>query len=203
MRALVVCTSCKRHVKVSETLCPFCSAAVALEPRQGARSARGLPGGRAALFLTGAVLAAPGCADEHEPDEGSEMVAPPYGISIPADAGARDASTTPRDAGIDAARDAGLVTQPYGIPIPRDASITTPRDAGPSCPQLGNLPVPVYGIGIDAPPRDLCSDAGADAGPDAGKDAGSDAGKDAGSDAGRDSGLSVLPAYGISIDPNR
>ncbi|HEX6241930.1 MAG TPA: hypothetical protein VFZ61_13570, partial [Polyangiales bacterium] len=64
MRALALCSSCKRHVKVSETRCPFCSAAITLARSQPARSPRGLPGGRAALFLTGAALAAPGCADE-------------------------------------------------------------------------------------------------------------------------------------------
>jgi len=160
--------------------------------------------------LTGAALVAAGCADEHEPDgpdddiatsdagtqhapKDAGLVAQPYGIAL-------------FDAGIpaDAGRDAGLVMQPYGIPI-YDASIVTPKDAGPSCPQVGNLPMPVYGIGIDAPPIDQCRDAGADAG----KDAGADAGKDAGTDAGKDSGLIsvpygiAVPTYGVAIDPNR
>jgi hypothetical protein len=55
--------------------------------------------------------------------------------------------------------------------------------------------VPVYGVGIDAPARDLCRDAGSGAGLDAGKDAGADAGKDA--------GFFPVPPYGISIDPKR
>jgi hypothetical protein len=201
MRALVLCTSCKRHVKASDTHCPFCSSAVVRERSQGAGSARGLPGGRAALFLTGAALAAPGCADEHEPDDGRDSISVPvYGVAIDP---ARDAGIANRqdagavvDAGRDAGRDAGLIAQPYGIPVPLDASIRTPLDAGPRCPQVGNLPVPVYGIGIDIPPRDSCSDAGADAG----KDAGADAGKDAGADAGKDSGLTTVPPYGIAID---
>jgi hypothetical protein len=172
MRPLVLCQACRRHVKVSETSCPFCDAAVIVE-RQGTQRARGLPGGRAALFLAGTALAATGCADD-EPDEEQHV-------------GRRDAAT--QHSSKDAGRDGGmLVAQPYGIAIdPRDASIVTPPDAGPSCPQVGNLPVPVYGIGIDVPPRDLCSDAGADAG----------------LDAGRDSGPLATPPYGISIDPNR
>lgn len=211
MRALGLCTSCKRHVKRSETRCPFCSAAVAPERDQAATVVRGLPGGRAALFLTGAVLAT-GCTDEHEPDDSPGMVIPPYGVAIPADAG----SPTRPDAG--AQFDASLVAPPYGISIPAygiaiDASIATPKDAGPSCPQVGNLPVPVYGIGIDVPAVDTCRDAGPDADTDAGKDAGAaDAGKDAAAadagDAGKDSGLIAvppygiaIPAYGIAIDP--
>jgi hypothetical protein len=208
MRPLVLCNACKRHVKISETQCPFCSAAVAVPRRSSAQSPRGLPGGRAALFLTGAALAAAGCADEHEPDgldDDTDLVSDASTQHAPKDAGI--AAT---DAGRDAGRDAGLIAQPYGISIPLDASIRPPKDAGPSCPQVGNLPAPVYGISIDAPPIDQCSDAGQDAGQDAGKDAGADAGKDAGADAGKDSGFIAVPPYGIAvpvygvaIDPDR
>lgn len=203
MRALTLCMACKRHVKAHESVCPFCSAAMLGERNQAGRSPRGLPGGRAALFLSGAAaLAAPGCVDEHDPDD-DEMAVPVYGIAI-------DGGAPRQDAGRSV--DAGLVAQPYGIAIPWDASIQTPRDAGPSCPQVGNLPVPVYGIGIDVPPDNACLDAGSDAGQDGGVDAGSDAGIDAGSDAGtdggadagrdagKDSGLIAVPPYGIAID---
>jgi hypothetical protein len=196
MRALVLCQSCKRHVKASETLCPFCSATVVLERGQGAVVARGRPGGRAALFLAGTALAA-GCADEPEPDALDEE------RNAGSDAGTQHARN---DAGsvVDAGRDAAiLVTQPYGISFDqwRDASVVTPPDAGPSCPQVGNLPVPVYGIAVDSgPSNDLCKDAGQDAGPDAGRDAGGDAGNDAGKDAGQV--ISTLP-YGIPIDAGR
>lgn len=202
MRPLVLCNACKRHVKRTEARCPFCSAALVLASSQRSGKPRGLPGGRAALFLTGTALAAAGCADEPEPDALDDE-----------NMSASDAATQngPKDAGLmtdaraatDAGRDTGLVAQPYGIPIPWDASIQPPKDAGPSCPQLGNLPVPVYGIGIDPRPVDVCRDAGADAG-----DAATDAGKDAGVDAGKDSGLIAtpygiaVPTYGIAIDPN-
>lgn len=192
MRALALCSSCKRHVKISEARCPFCNAAVVLDRSQVAQSPRGRPGGRAALFLTGAVLAAPGCADEHDPDDGQDSVSVPvYGVAI-------DAGTGPRPDAGNTTRDAGLIAQPYGIAPPLDASIQT-RDAGPSCPQVGNLPAPVYGIGIDVPPRDSCSDAGADAGKDAGADAGKDAGADAGKDAGKDAEIITVPPYGIAV----
>jgi hypothetical protein len=200
MRSLVLCQSCKRHVKASETLCPFCSAAVvsrlARERTQGGAVGRGLPGGRAALFLAGTALAA-GCADEPEPDALDE------GRNAGSDAGtqhARNDAGIAADAGRDPGRDAAiLVAQPYGISIDqwRDASIVTPRDAGPSCPQVGNLPVPVYGIAVDSgPPNDPCKDAGPDAASDAGRDAGNDAGKDAGQ-------VISLPPYGIPIDAGR
>lgn len=184
MRTLVLCQSCKRHVKASEAQCPFCSAAVVVRS-QGVAVARGRTGGRAALFLAGTVLAA-GCGEEPESDAGRDS-----GTAV--DGGARDASVPRRDGG----RDAGiLVAQPYGIAIDRggrDASVVTPRDAGPDCPQVGNLPVPVYGIGIDFGSSEACTD---DA--DAGADAGADGGSDAGTDAGRQ--MMPVPPYGIAID---
>lgn len=203
MRPLVLCQSCKRHVKRSETTCPFCSAiagaallgvAAPVEPGLRTATARGRPGGRAALFLAGAALAS-GCEGTAtpvygvaiDPEDRDEMGTPVYGVAV--------------DAGrFDAGRDAGhpLATPAYGISIDpgrRDASIATPADAGPPCAQVGNLPVPVYGVGIDVPPRDLCRDAGAGGGLDAGKDAGPDAGKDA--------GFLPTPPYGISIPTDR
>jgi hypothetical protein len=153
--------------------------------------------------LAGTALAA-GCADEPEPDALDE------GRNAGSDAGTQHARN---DAGIaaDAGRDAAmLVAQPYGISIDqwRDASIVTRPDAGPTCPQVGNLPVPVYGIAVDSgPPNDPCKDAGSDAGRDAGADAGNDAGKDAGQVISLppygipiDAGVLIAPTYGVSID---
>jgi hypothetical protein len=195
MRSLILCQACNRHVKASETQCPFCSAAVVLPRAPVAVRARGLPGGRAALFLAGTSLA-PGCVEEPEPDE---MVIPVYGAAIDpqrdagaADAGAGDAG---KDAGVGIspaygiAVDGGFVVPPYGIAIPplRDAGV-----AETGCPQLGNLPAPVYGVAVDSgPPSDAC------------KDAGQDAGKDAGQDAGKDSGPMAVPVYGIAIDTGK
>jgi hypothetical protein len=201
MRALVLCNACKRHVKRSEAHCPFCSAAVVLPRSPSSGVARGLPGGRAALFLTGA-LAASACADELEPEVGDdENMSTSDGGKLP---GPKDAGVIgDAQAATDAGRDSGILVGPvYGVPIPVDASVQTPKDAGPSCPQVGNLPVPVYGVSIDPRPVDVCRDAGADAGKDAGADAGKDAGKDSGFIAVPPYGIAV-PVYGVAIDPNR
>src|SRR5687767_1105379 len=146
MRPLVLCQACKRHVKSSDAQCPFCgtgrlSAAVATRvdapERSPAPRGRGVPGGRAALFLAGSVLGA-GCADE--------VAVPVYGVAIDGglddveDAGAK------QDGGRDAeamgspvygvAIDSGLMaTPPYGVAVPDagvDAAVT---DA--SCPRFG------------------------------------------------------------------
>ena len=186
MRSLVLCQACKRHVKVSEALCPFCSAAVLAPRAQATVRARGLPGGRAALFLAGTALAQGG-AEEPEPDV----------LDNHNGAGAADAGAGARDGGKDSnelmgtpvygvpidQRDAGFAVPPYGIaiPIPEDAGVL---DAGASCPQVGRLPAPVYGIAIDSGTRsDVCTDAGRDAG--------------------KDSGPLAVPVYGIAIDRDR
>lgn len=183
MKSLTLCQACKRHVKLSETACPFCGVALSA-PRatSGASRPRGLPGGRAALFLAGTALV-PGCVDEPEPeteiDAGGNMVIPPYGIAIPPDAGKDAGEQFVAPAYGVAIVDSGFMpVPPYGIAIPpQDAGA---KDAGPSCPQLGNLPVPVYGAPVDSGTRsDVCTDAGKDSGvigfppygipPDAGK----------------------------------
>lgn len=192
MRPLVLCQACKRHVKGSDVQCPFCSTAVvdsltgglarshAPSSRAAARG-RGLPGGRAALFLAGSVLAQ-GCAEEFEPDA-------PDGQNDGGDAGdgavAKDGG---QDAGLMAspvygvAIDSGVMgIPPYGIAIPPDAGAADSAVSDASCPRFGNLPVPVYGIPVDSGTRkDMCTDAGADAG--------------------KDAGLIAVPPYGIPFD---
>jgi hypothetical protein len=142
--------------------------------------ARGVAGSRAALFLAGTVLV-PGCVEEPEPDGLDDQND---------DAGFADAGAAGHDGGKDAndiqivpvygvAIDASFVVPPYGIAIPpvRDAGVP---EGG--CPQVGNLPLPVYGVAVDSGPRsDACKD-------------------DAGQDAGKDAGFFPLPPYGIGID---
>jgi hypothetical protein len=184
-------------VKRTEAHCPFCSAAVVLPPSPRPGKARGLPGGRAALFLTGA-LAAAGCADELEPEaqDDENMSTSDAGKQpVPQDSGLVADASAATDAGGDSEI---LGVAVYGVSIPVDAGIQPSKDAGPSCPQIGNLPVPVYGIGIDPRPVDVCKDAGADAG----ADAGTDAGKDSGFIAVPPYGIAV-PVYGIAIDPDK
>ena len=73
MNHLVPCTACQRHVRASETVCPFC--ATALDPAHAAAPA--LPTqrlGRAALFAFGATLAASltavGCGGDTDDGKG-------------------------------------------------------------------------------------------------------------------------------------
>jgi hypothetical protein len=73
MNHLVPCTACQRHVRASETACPFC--ATALDPAHAAEPT--LPTqrlGRAALFAFGATLAASltavGCGGDTDDGKG-------------------------------------------------------------------------------------------------------------------------------------
>jgi hypothetical protein len=67
------CPGCQRHVKIDETSCPFCSAA--LSEHFGRLSARALPRsrlGRAALFAFGVGATSPlltQCASDDDDDE--------------------------------------------------------------------------------------------------------------------------------------
>jgi hypothetical protein len=55
------CESCARHVRISETACPFCGAAVASAPEAAAPAPFARPLSRAALLFMG-VTAATGCS---------------------------------------------------------------------------------------------------------------------------------------------
>jgi hypothetical protein len=148
------CLSCGRHVRASESACPFCRASLEPTPTPPSGAAVGRLG-RAALFAFGATTVVAASASV----EGCN-VAPAYGTPPidsgmvdsggpsplyggPPDAGVTDdAATTPSD---DAGNDAGNIAPPYGTPS---------EDAGG--------PAPAYG----APPDDAGSaqDAGVDAG---------------------------------------
>jgi hypothetical protein len=186
MSKLAPCPQCKRHVRISESACPFCAAALqgALAARPSV-STRGLS--RASIFALGASLAVAGggllegCADEpdHDDDQDEGTAVPVYGAPIQQDAGPGQPATR---------QDSGTAIAMYGAPVQPDA---------------GRV-VPVYG----APVQPL--DAGQnEAGPadaavtDAGKDAGAadagvtDAGKDA--SAGWGDGGRVQPVYGAPV----
>jgi hypothetical protein len=128
MSQLVKCTSCERHVRVSETSCPFCAAT--LDVAERAASARavtaGLPNrrmGRAALLAIGLGVIAPltsACSsdDDDSTDNGSDGgksdggLAPAYGLAA--------------DASIDA-----MVGVLYGAPV-TDASLSPETGAAPA-----------------------------------------------------------------------
>lgn len=120
MNQLEPCPHCKRHVRVTETACPFCAATI--DQAMAQVRARILPStrlGRAALFAfgVGASVAASsleGCGGD---DDESAMMATIYGgPPRPVDAG--------KDAGADAGLDAGPGSQGavYGGPPRPDTS---------------------------------------------------------------------------------
>ena len=109
---LVPCPSCSRHVRSSESACPFCASALAPSAGPAPRS----PGqrlSRAALFALGASAAAvAACAGSTTPlygapagdsgaldgtPDGEQQTQPPYGIP-PMDAG-NDDGAPPGDGG--------------------------------------------------------------------------------------------------------
>jgi hypothetical protein len=180
MRALSLCQTCKRHIRVGERACPFCGAAHRPLPEPQGLKPRGRPGGRAALFLAGAA-AAPGCVDEPDVDE---QVVPVYGAPVDPDA----SRTSDAGAASDAGRDArGEMAVPvygvavYGVPIDRDGG----KDANACGASQEPMAVPVYGIALDAGARDAGSNA-------------SNCGIEAGVE---DSEPMWVPPYGLPVDP--
>jgi hypothetical protein len=98
------CPSCTRHVRATETTCPFCAEAIAIEAPTPRVVSERL--GRAALFAVGAaVITSSGCA------------VAAYGAP-PQDSGPNDAAAAAADAGNP---DSGFFP-PYGTP---------PEDTGP------------------------------------------------------------------------
>ena len=79
------CPTCERHVRDSETACPFCDAALPAHVSMTAATRRL---GRAAAFVTGAALVAgavagtSGCGDKPKPNDPNTQK--PYGAP-PAD----------------------------------------------------------------------------------------------------------------------
>ena len=99
MSQLEPCPQCHRHVKITETACPFCAQALAEAFAQVVpRSTPGARLGRAAMFAFGVAAAVPGCGDD---------------VSRP------DAANTHVDAGPpDADPDAGAVPIYAAAPTP-------------------------------------------------------------------------------------
>ena len=119
MACLHACTSCGRHVRATERVCPFCDAALGADfiaacPR------RVVPGRRltrAALLFAGAAAIA-ACGGKEEPDGSSSSSTSAGGVTVYGpgpilDAGVVDAA----DAGV---KDSGGVVTVYG-PAPVDA----------------------------------------------------------------------------------
>jgi hypothetical protein len=102
---LARCASCRRHIRLTETACPFCGSAEAPEPPPRALG-RVSRAAAAAVALGAATLGAGTLttACEGGPDpEPEPMPQPVYGAP-------------PEDAAADAADDAPLAQPPYGAP---------------------------------------------------------------------------------------
>lgn len=122
MSSLLPCPSCARHVRRSETGCPFCGARLSL----GALPERAMPAqrlGRAALLAFGTTVAtvAAGCGQANVPigDAGNDGGAVPI-------YGAPDVGPA-----ADAGSDAGLLAM-YGGPPPSDAGDDAGGNIGPA-----------------------------------------------------------------------
>ena len=154
--SLLPCPSCARHVRQSESGCPFCGASLALasEPSRPMPTQRL---GRAATFAFGAAMATSvaacgttttptttytGVAQEDGGTDGG--VAPAYGA--PSDAGS-DAGMLamyggpPSDSGT-TDQDGGGPAPAYGGPIREDAGGVQPVDSGGVAPAYGAIPPP-------------------------------------------------------------
>jgi hypothetical protein len=110
---LVTCPGCSRHVKPTDSSCPFCSALVPPQPAVAAR-----PRVRRALMAAGAAAVAIACSsnDTTQADSGPNAIDAAYG-GPPFDAGADTIATfyggPPIDSSVPDAADASA---------PKDAS---------------------------------------------------------------------------------
>ena len=82
MSQLVPCPACVRHIRATDSACPFCGVQVDLSPA-GPTMGSGPRLGRAATFAFGAALAAAGAIG----CESEEPNVPLYGAPVPVDAG--------------------------------------------------------------------------------------------------------------------
>jgi hypothetical protein len=120
---LVPCSGCGRHVRASESQCPFCGVTLA-----GDLASRAVPSttqrlGRGAMFVFATTVALGACAPSPGPSDGA----------------------TPSDSAADTgtAQDSGGPMPLYGAPVPSDGG-PTERDSGPSPTDSGG-PIAMYG----------------------------------------------------------
>ncbi len=155
--ALRLCASCSRHVKLQDTICPFCgSSADAPVASPFSRATRSAMVFGSAAMVSAAVACAPSATpvygapapDASEDVRSDASPTPLYGA--PAPDAAADTSPAPLyglpppDAAPDGAKDATADTSPvplYGLPPPPDAGADGSRDARPD-----TSIAPLYGL---------------------------------------------------------
>jgi hypothetical protein len=154
------CPSCARHVRTSESLCPFCAGVLPEAFRATAPPV--LPTrrlGRAAMFAFGASLAGTPACDDTAVPAGDAAIVDGGGDTASADTSPAGLDGAPPDLGYGAdiygaPPDLGTGADIHGAPPPADAGVDgggvaiygapPPRDAAPD---LGNLG-PVYGAPV-------------------------------------------------------
>ncbi|MBL8683970.1 MAG: hypothetical protein JNK05_32660 [Myxococcales bacterium] len=112
--ALVPCGGCGRHVRSSETACPFCGATVNEDARAKAIPAANTRMTRNAMFVFATTLALSGCAASTGPSDsgtGGDVQSTDSGV--------------PQDSGV---ADSGNPVAMYGAPQPTDSGVT--QDSG-------------------------------------------------------------------------
>lgn len=126
MDRLEPCPQCRRHVRLSETSCPFCAADVRVLSALPERAMPATRLGRAALFAFGAGAAAlaantVACTDEPDPDIDDNMdqsATKDAGHAAAGGGGASDAGSA-QDAGGGITRlDSGTLVALYGLALP-------------------------------------------------------------------------------------
>jgi hypothetical protein len=143
------CPSCRRHLRTSDTACPFCAAPVPDELR-AARPPRlpGQPMSRAALVMF-TLLGAPACTD----DDGA---APPPVDAREAGPDQAVYGAPPPDGGADS-MDAGPDSKPDGGADTSDAATSDVADTGGTDQPVYGAPPPEMGgsdAAYGAPPPD-------------------------------------------------
>ncbi len=159
MNHFVPCSGCARHVRATDSLCPFCGEALPLSLRQRAPRVPTKRLGRAATIAFGAALAASACSDgtgddrdsgsmidsgggTHDSGSGDDDAGATMDSGSDEDAGTSDDAGSEDDAGTsddagtpeeDAGTDGGGIVPPYGTPAPR-------RDGGGVVPLYGGPP---------------------------------------------------------------
>lgn len=156
MPALVPCPSCRRHVRVAESACPFCRSALPSTLANSAVPAATQRLTRAAAFAFTATLALTGCSDTTTPtdatpaDVTTDNATPtdnntPTDNATPTDNNVPTDRPTPTDTSFVDMLDTGGPVAAYGGPP--DAGRF---DSGPDDASIG----PIYGAPVDASVED-------------------------------------------------
>ena len=121
MEALTPCTGCARHIRSSESECPFCATPLAAQAAAAPRAPRIGRLTRAAVFA-GAALIAPACGGTTA-TETQDTVSPPPDDTAEQQAreqAERDAEQRRLQEQVNTDQDENIQARPYGAPPRRD-----------------------------------------------------------------------------------